>query len=84
VASYGLNGLGLYSRQGPEIFLFSTASRPALGATQPPIQSVPGGSFPEVKRPGREADQTPPFTAEVKNGAAIPPLPHTSLWRGAQ
>jgi hypothetical protein len=30
-------------------FRFSMASRPALGSTQPPIQSVPG-----VKRPGRE------------------------------
>jgi hypothetical protein len=25
-----------------------------------------GGSFPEVKRPGREADHSPPTSAEVK------------------
>jgi hypothetical protein len=40
---------------------FSTSSRPALGSTQPPIQRLPG-----VKRPGREADHSPPTSAEVK------------------
>jgi hypothetical protein len=45
-----------------EIFHFSTASRPTLGPTQPPIQCVPG-----VKRPGHEADQLTPTSAEVKN-----------------
>jgi hypothetical protein len=39
---------GFDSRQC-KIFLFSTASRPALGSTQPPIQWVPGGSFPGGK-----------------------------------
>jgi hypothetical protein len=33
-------------------FLFSTLPRPALGSTQPPIQWVPGGSFPEGKAAG--------------------------------
>jgi hypothetical protein len=41
-------------------FLF-TSSRPALGSTQPPIQWVPG-----VKRQEREADHSPPASAEVK------------------
>jgi hypothetical protein len=27
-----------------------------------------------------EADHSTPPGAEVKNGAAIPPLPHTSSW----
>jgi hypothetical protein len=31
-----------------------------------------------VQRPGREADYSPPSSAEVKNVAAIPPLPHMS------
>jgi hypothetical protein len=44
------------------IFLFSTASRPAQGPTQPPIQWVSG-----VKWPEREDDHSPPSTAEVKN-----------------
>jgi hypothetical protein len=38
----------------------------ALGSTQPPIQWVPGALSPGVKRPGREADQSPPTSAEVK------------------
>jgi hypothetical protein len=43
------------------------------------------GSFPGgVKRPGRESDHSLPSSAEVKNGGAIPPLPHTSSWRSAQ
>jgi hypothetical protein len=46
-------------------FLF-TLSRPALGSTQPPIQWVPGDLFPVIKRPGREADHSPPAGAEVK------------------
>jgi hypothetical protein len=29
------------------------------------------------KMSGREADHSPPSSAEVKNGGAIPPLPHT-------
>jgi hypothetical protein len=47
-------------------FLFSTSSRPALGPTQPPIQWVPVVFSPGVKRPGREADYSPPTSAEVK------------------
>jgi hypothetical protein len=31
-----------------------------------------------VKRPGREADHSPPTSAEIKNGGAIPLLPHVS------
>jgi hypothetical protein len=27
----------------------------------------------------READRSPPSSAEVKDGGAIPPLPHTRL-----
>jgi hypothetical protein len=47
-------------------FLFSTWSRPALGFTQPPIQCVLGALSPGVKRPVREADHSPPTSAEVK------------------
>jgi hypothetical protein len=47
-------------------FLFSKSSRPALGFTQPPIQWVLGDLSPGVKRPGREADHSPPTSAEVK------------------
>jgi hypothetical protein len=46
-------------------FLFSKSSRLALGSTQPPIQWVPGALSARVKRPGREADHSPPTSAEV-------------------
>jgi hypothetical protein len=55
------------SRQGLGIFLFSTASGPYLEPTQPPIQWVSGPLSLRVKRPDREADHSPPSSAEVKN-----------------
>jgi hypothetical protein len=36
------------------------------GPTQPPIQWVPGALSLGVKRPGSEADYSPPSSAEVK------------------
>jgi hypothetical protein len=57
-----------------KILLISTASRPNLGSTLPPIQFVPGAISPGVL-PGREDDHSPPSSAKVKNGGAIPPLP---------
>jgi hypothetical protein len=47
--------------------LFPTRSRPVLGPTQSPIQWVPGSIYQGVKRPGHEADHTPPSSAKVKN-----------------
>jgi hypothetical protein len=64
--------------QRQDIFLSSTSSRPALGTIQPPIHWVPG-----VLPPGREVDCSPPSSAEVKNGEAIPPLPHKCSSRSA-
>jgi hypothetical protein len=66
-----------------KICLLSIAARPALGLTQPPMQWVRGALSPGVKRPGREADHSPPSSAEVKNGGAIPPLPNMSSWHSA-
>jgi hypothetical protein len=57
-----IGALGFDSRWGLGIFLFTTASPP-----QPPIQWVPGALSLGVKRPGREADHSPPPSAEVKN-----------------
>jgi hypothetical protein len=48
------------------IFLVNV-SRPALGPTQSPFQVVPGALSLAVKRPRREADHSPPSSAEVKN-----------------
>jgi len=47
--------------------LFTTASRPALGSNQPPIQWVSGALTLGVKRSGREADHSPPSSAKFKN-----------------
>jgi hypothetical protein len=44
----------------------SMSSRPALWPTQPPIQWVPEAHSSGVKRPGHEADHSPPTSAEVK------------------
>jgi hypothetical protein len=42
---YELDDRGFESRQGLGIFLFTSASRPVLGPTQPPIQWLPGALF---------------------------------------
>jgi hypothetical protein len=39
-----------------------------------------GALSPGVKWPAREADQSPPCSAELKKGGAIPPLPRMSSW----
>jgi hypothetical protein len=57
-------GIGVRVPVGSRIL--STSSRPPLGPTQPPIQWVPGALSPGMKRPGREADHSPPTSAEVK------------------
>jgi hypothetical protein len=84
-----MDGRGFDSPQGQGIFLYSTASRPALGPTQPPTQCVPGAlssglkqpgheaDHSGLKQPGNEADHSPPSNAEIKNAGSIPPLPHT-------
>jgi hypothetical protein len=51
---------------GAGIFLFTPVSGTALEPTHPPIQWVPGALSLEVKRPEREADHSPPSSAEVK------------------
>jgi hypothetical protein len=67
--------LGFGATGRGKIFLYSTQSIPALGPNQPPIQWVSGALSPGVKRMGREGDRSPPSSAEVKNGGAIPLLP---------
>jgi hypothetical protein len=64
------------------MFLYSTAPRSAPGPTQASIQWVARAVSIEVKQPGREANHSPPSSAEVNNGAIHPP-PHASSWCGA-
>jgi hypothetical protein len=73
---YGLDGRG--SAPGTGDIFFSIASKTALMPIQPPIQWVPGSLSSRVKRPGSEAYHSPPSSAEIKNGGALPPLPHIS------
>jgi hypothetical protein len=73
----GLDVRGSIPSRG-KIFLFFIVFRQALGPTQPPIQWVPWVIPPGVERPGREADHSPPSSAEVNNGGVTPPLPHMS------
>jgi hypothetical protein len=67
------NGLGGgrpgFNSQQCEIIFSSTAR-----ADQPSYQWVPG-----VKLSGYECDHSYPSNANVKNGGAIPPVPHMSL-----
>jgi hypothetical protein len=58
---------GFDPRQG-QIFPVASVSRLALGPTQPPVQWLPEVLCPRVKaRPGRDADHSPPSSAEVEN-----------------
>jgi hypothetical protein len=57
---------GVRVRQWLLIFLFTAASRPALGLTQPPIQWVQGALSLGVKQPGREAEHSPSSISDVK------------------
>jgi hypothetical protein len=53
------------------------------GATQPPIKWVIDVLSLGVKRQGREAANSPPFSPEVKNNGNIYLLLHKSSWRSA-
>jgi hypothetical protein len=57
----------------------------ALGPTQPPIERVPGALSVGVKWQGREADHSPPSSAEVKEWLELYiHSPNTPSWRGAE
>jgi hypothetical protein len=72
MTGYGMDDGGFRVRFPAVIenFLFTTASRKALGLTKPPIQWVPRTLSLGVKRPGHEADHSPPSSAEVKNACS--------------
>jgi hypothetical protein len=50
-----------------DFFLLTTASRPALGSTQPPIQWVPRVPNPKMRRPGCEANHSLTSSADFMN-----------------
>jgi hypothetical protein len=63
--------------QGKRFLLFSKCSDGPWGPPSLLCNDI-RGFFSEIKRPEREADHSSSFNAEVKNGAAIPPLYKTS------
>jgi hypothetical protein len=62
------------SRQRVGIYLFTTASRPALRPTQPPIQWVSGTLSLGVKRPRCEGTTHLHLVPRLRMHGAIPPL----------
>jgi hypothetical protein len=67
---YGLDdrAIGVRSPAGAKDFSSSLCDQTGSGATQPPVQWVPGVLSPGVKaRPGRDADYSPPSSVEVEN-----------------
>jgi hypothetical protein len=69
VSDYGLDdrAIEVRSRAGAKNFPVTSVSEPALRPAQSPVQWVPG-PFPGGKaRPGRDADHSPPSSAEVVN-----------------
>jgi hypothetical protein len=76
--------IGVRVPQGLGIFLFTTAYRPALVPTLPPIQWVRGALPLGVMWLGCEADHLPPSSAEVKECVELNlHSPNKPTWRGA-
>jgi hypothetical protein len=76
---YGLDGRMMEVRFSTALgnFLFDTVSTAVLGPTQLPIHWVLKALSLGVKKPGRDADHSPPSSAEVKNAwnyTSIPPI----------
>jgi hypothetical protein len=65
---YGLDDRGsrIQFSAGAGTFSLQYRVQNGSGPTQPPIQWVPGAVSVGVKRPGREADHSPPSSADVK------------------
>jgi hypothetical protein len=76
VTEYGLDGreIGVDPRQRQKNFPLASVSRPALGASSL-LYNGYRGSFPEaIVQPGRDANHSPPSSAEVKNEWELYPL----------
>jgi hypothetical protein len=70
MSDYGLDDRTIEVRSpiGAEDFSFSLCVRTGSGAHPASYPMGTGGSFPGgIARPGRDADHSPPSSAEVKN-----------------
>jgi hypothetical protein len=70
VSDYGLDdrAIGVRFPAGAMDFSSNLCVQTGSGPTQPPVQWVSGVLYPGVKaRPGRDADYSPPSSAEVVN-----------------
>jgi hypothetical protein len=65
-------------RCGQEIFLLYLVSRSTLVPTESPTQCATLALSSAVQRPKREANNSPTYSVEAKNGGPIPALLHTS------
>jgi hypothetical protein len=61
---------------GKVIFLYTKASRLALGPSQPPIHWVSGAFSVGVQWLGHEADCSPHLVPKLRMSEGIPSLPH--------
>jgi hypothetical protein len=78
------NELGFNSRQERDISVLSTESRPILGFTQFSIRYVPGALSPGMKWPGRNSNNTPPSSGNIKNMRSQIFAAYNSLCLGAE
>jgi hypothetical protein len=77
---YGLDGPGIESRWGAR---FSAPVQTGPGAHSA-SHTMGTGSFPRVKRPGRDVDHPPPYSAEVKERVELylySPLGHRGTFQ---
>jgi hypothetical protein len=72
---YGLEGRGSIPGRG-EICFFTPQHPDRLWGPPSLLSNGPGSLSPEIKVPGREADNSPPSSAQVKKCGAVSPLPH--------
>jgi hypothetical protein len=75
-------GLTVWSRlpQGQDSSLLHSNQTASWAHPAPCLMGAGGTIYPGFKWLGRGADYSPPSSAEVKNGGALPPLPHMSSW----
>jgi hypothetical protein len=78
-SGYGMNDQEVEVPVGSRIFFSPCLSDPLWGPPNFLLNWYRGGLSPEVNRPGREADISPPASAEVKIWIYISTLPYAFM-----